>query len=104
VSYGQDGKQAEVRACHLLRQSTTPNRRVVAAHRVGEHEGRWVDARCEQATVSLSQSTIEPLWLTNSRRPLNPEKMYRVRTGDRQPARHFLVRVEPLLDHLDRYL
>jgi hypothetical protein len=103
-SYGQDGNHTEVRACHLLRQSATPDRRAVAAHRVGEHDGRWVDARCEQATVTLSQSTIEPLWLTNSRRQLGPEKMYRVRTGDRQPVRRFLVKVEPLFDHPDRYL
>jgi hypothetical protein len=102
-SYGQGGNHAEVCACHLLRASATPDRRV-ATHRVGEHDGRWVDARCEQATVNLSQSTIEPLWLTNNRRPLNPETMYRVRTGDRQSVRRFLVRVEPLLDHLDRYL
>jgi hypothetical protein len=103
-SYGQGGNHAKVRACHLLGHSATPDRRVAAEHRVGEHDGRWVDARCEQATVTLSQSTIEPLWLTNNRRPLNPETMYRVRTGDRQPVRRFLVRVEPLLDHLDRYL
>ena len=54
--------------------------------------------------MTLSQSMIEALWLTNSRRPLNPETMYRLRTEDRQPVRRFLVRVEPLLDHLDRYL
>jgi hypothetical protein len=102
-SYGQDGNRAEVRACHLLRQSATPDRRVVAAHRVGEHDGRWVDARCEQATVTLSQSTIEAPSFTNSGRPLNPETMYRLRTEDRQPVRLFLVRLAPLLDHLDRY-
>ena len=103
-SYGHGGNQAEVRASHLLRRSATPERRVAAAQRVGDHDARGVDARCEQATVTLSQSMIEALWLTNSRRPLNPETMYRLRTGDRQPVRRFLVRAEPLFDHPDRYL
>jgi hypothetical protein len=94
-SYGQGGNHAEVRGYHLLRQSATPNRRVATAHRVGDHDARWLDARCEQATVTLSHSMIEAL---------NPETMYRLRTEDRQPVRPFLVRVEPLFDHLDRYL
>ena len=58
----------------------------------------------EQATVTLSQSMVEALWLTNSRRPLNPETMYRFRTGNRAPVDLSLVRLEPLLDHLDRQL
>ena len=103
-SYGQGGNQAEVRASHLLRQSATTERRVVAAQRVGDHDAGGVNARCEQATVTLSQSMIEALWLTNGRRPLNPETMFRLRTGNRAPVDLSLVRLEPLLDHLDRQL
>jgi hypothetical protein len=103
-SYGQGGNQAEVRASHLLRQSATTERRVVAAQRVGDHDAGGVNARCEQATVTLSQSMIEALWLTHGRRPLNPQTMYRFRTGNRAPVDLSLVRLEPLLDHLDRQL
>ena len=103
-SYGQGGNQAEVHASHLLRQSATPERRVVAGQRVGYHDAGGVNARCEQATVTLSQSMIEALWLTNGRRPLNPETMFRFRAGNRAPVDLSLVRLEPLLDHLDRQL
>ena len=103
-SYGQGGNQAEVRASHLLRQSATTERRVAAALRLGEYDARGVDARCEQATVTLSQSMIEALWLTNRRRPLNPETMFRFRTGNRTPVDLSLMRLEQLLDHLDRQL
>ena len=103
-SYGQGGNQAEVHASHLLRQSATPERRVAAALRVGEYDARGVDARCEQATVTLSQSTIEARSFTNSGRPLNPETMHRLRTEDRQPVRRFLVRLDPLPGQLDRHL
>ena len=102
-SYGHGGNHAEVRACHLLGHSATPDRRVPAAHRVGEHHARSIDVGCEEATLSLSQSMIEAPSFTNSGRPLNPETMYRLRTEDRQPVRRFLVRLAPLLDHLDRY-
>jgi hypothetical protein len=93
-----------VRACHLLRRTPTPDRRIAATHRIDDHDARSVDARYEQATVSLSPSMIGALSFTNSGRPLNPETMYRLRTEDRQPVRRFLVRLAPLLDHLDRYL
>ena len=91
-------------ACHLLRPSATPDRRIAATTRVGDHDARSVDVKCEQATVTLSQSTIEALSFTNSGRPLNPETMHRLRTEDRQPVRRFLVRLEPLLGQLDRHL
>jgi hypothetical protein len=103
-SYGQGGNQAEVHASHLLRQSATPERRVAAALRFGEYDARGVDARCEQATVTLSQSMVEVLWLTNSRGPLISETMYRFRTGNRAPVDLSLLRLEQLLDHLDRQL
>ena len=103
-SYGQGSNQAEVRVSHLLRRSATPERRVAAAQRVGDHDARGVATRCEQATVTLSQSLIEALWLTNGRRPLNPETMFRFRTANRAPVDLSLVRLEPLLDHLDRQL
>jgi len=75
-------------------ESATPERRNTAAHRVGDHDALWVDARCEQATVTLSQSLAEALSFTHSGRPLNPETMCRLRTGDRQPVRRSLVRLE----------
>ena len=81
-----------------------PNRRIAAAHRVGDHDARSVDTRWEQTTVTLSQSMVEALSCTNSGRPLNPETMHRLRTEDRQPVRRFLVRLEPLLGQLDRHL
>jgi hypothetical protein len=81
-----------------------PNRRIAAAHRVGDHDARSVDTRWEQTTVTLSQSMVEALSCTNSGRSLNLETMYRVRTEDRQPVRRLQVRLEPLLGHLDRYL
>jgi hypothetical protein len=51
----------------------------------------------------MSQSMTEALSFTHSGRPLNPETMYRLRTEDRHPVRRFLVRLEPLLNHLDRH-
>ena len=54
--------------------------------------------------MTLSQSMVEVLWLTNSRGPLISETMYRFRTGNRAPVDLSLVRLEPLLDHLDRQL
>jgi hypothetical protein len=103
-SYGQGGNRAEMCTCHLLRQSATPDWRVAAAHPVGDHDARSVDARCEQATVTLSQAMIEALSFTDSGRALNPETMHQLRTEDRQPVRRLLVRLEPLLDHLNWYL
>jgi hypothetical protein len=76
-SYGQADNHAEVRACHLLRRSPKPDRRIAATHRIDDHDARSVDARYEQATVSLSPSMIEALSFTNSGRPLNPRR----RTG-----------------------
>ena len=103
-SYGQGGNHGELRACHLLRPSATPDKRIAATTRVGDHDARSVDVKWEQATVTLSQSTIEARSFTNSGRPPNPETMHRLRTEDRQPVRRFLVRLEPLLGQLDRHL